>query len=80
MPTILRERGFRFFFFSLEGDEPPHVHVEKGDACAKFWLNPVELAQNHGFRGHELSRLRQMVLARRATFEEAWHEHFGVED
>src|SRR5262249_55675133 len=40
MPTVLIIQGFRFFFFSNEGSEPPHIHVEKGDGYAKFWLNP----------------------------------------
>jgi hypothetical protein len=44
MPTLLRIEGFRFFFYSNEQDEPPHVHVEKGDGEAKFWLQPVALA------------------------------------
>ena len=41
MPTVLRISGFRFFFYSLEGSEPPHIHVEHGGSVAKFWLNPV---------------------------------------
>jgi hypothetical protein len=46
MPTALKLMGFRFFFFSGEGLEPPHIHVEHGDKVAKFWLNPVELAES----------------------------------
>jgi hypothetical protein len=76
MPTILRILGFRFFFYSLEGSEPPHVHVEHGDNVAKFWLEPVSLAEAHGFRSHELNRLRALVIEHRATFLEAWNVHF----
>ena len=43
MPTVLRLGPFRFFFFSNEGTEPPHVHVERGDGHGKFWLDPVAL-------------------------------------
>lgn len=46
MPTVLRAAGFRFFFYSMEGDEPPHIHVEQGDSVAKFWIDPVNLAQS----------------------------------
>ncbi|MBI4007657.1 MAG: DUF4160 domain-containing protein, partial [Planctomycetes bacterium] len=46
MPTILRIKGYRFFFFSLEGREPPHIHVEHAGKYAKFWLEPVELARS----------------------------------
>jgi hypothetical protein len=45
MPTVLRVRGFRFFFFSLERQEPPHIHVEAAETFAEFWLNPVALSK-----------------------------------
>lgn len=44
MPTLLRIEGFRFFFYSSERQEPPHVHVENADGEAKLWLQPVEMA------------------------------------
>ena len=68
MPTVLQISGFRFFFYSLEGAEPPHIHVEHGDKVAKLWLQPVSLAESRGFRSHELNR---------ASFLEAWNVHFG---
>ena len=77
MPTALRIEGYRFFFYSLEGTEPPHIHVERGDAVAKYWLNPVSLANSRGFRAHELNRLRATVIENRASFMEAWNVHFG---
>ncbi len=45
MPTVLRISGFRLFFYSLEGSEPEHIRVEHGDKVAKFWLEPVSLAE-----------------------------------
>ena len=77
MPTILRIYGYRFFFYSLEGSEPPHAHVEHGDKVAKFWLQPISLAESHGFRIHELNRLRLLVIEHRLNFLEAWSAHFG---
>ncbi|HXW42190.1 MAG TPA: DUF4160 domain-containing protein [Xanthobacteraceae bacterium] len=77
MPTVLRIRGFRFFFYSLEGLEPPHIHVEHGDKIAKFWLQPVTLAESRGFRIHELNRLRLLVIEQRLNFLEAWDAYFG---
>lgn len=53
MPTVLNIKGYRFFFYSLEGNEPPHIHVEHGDKVGKFWLNPVNLASSYGFRSHD---------------------------
>ena len=77
MPTILKVLGFRFFFFSGEGAEPPHVHVEHGDKVAKYWLNPVDLAMSEGFRSHELTRIRALVIEHRALFLETGIEDFG---
>lgn len=77
MPKVLEKQGFRFFFFSGEGQEPPHIHVEHGDKVAKYWLQPVELASSEGFRAHELSKLRMLVIEHRNLFLEKWHEHFS---
>ncbi len=77
MPTVLRIDAYRFFFYSLEGSEPPHIHVERGDEIAKFWLSPVRLAQSRGFRSHELNRLQAVVIENRATFLEAWNGYFS---
>ena len=77
MPTVHVEDGFRFFFFSNEGDESPHIHVERGDGYAKFWLAPVTLAQAAGLKTQELSRARAIVDEHRAEFEERWNEYFG---
>ena len=77
MPTVLRISGLRFFFYSLEIGEPPHIHVESESKTAKYWLKPVELARSQGFRAQELTRLRALVIEHREKFEEAWHGHFG---
>jgi hypothetical protein len=77
MPTILREGGFRFFFFSREGQEPPHIHVEAAERYAKFWLRPVSLASTFGFRSQELTQLLRFVEQHQSQFEEAWNEYFG---
>ncbi len=76
MPTVFRIRGHRFFFFSNEGDEPPHIHVETAEKYAKFWLSPVTLAQAAGYNAKELTRLRVMVQERRDFFREKWDEYF----
>jgi len=77
MPTILRIKGYRFFFFSLEGNEPAHIHVEHGDYVAKFWLSPINLASSYGFRSHELAKIRVLVIEHNELFLEKWHEYFG---
>ena len=75
MPTVLREAGYRFYFYSRENHEPPHIHVEHGDRLAKFWLDPVELASSKRFRAHELGEVRNLVVQYRLIFLEAWHDH-----
>lgn len=77
MPTVLRIKGYRFFFFSLEGNEPPHIHIEHGDKVAKVWLNPVNLASSSGFRSHELTEIRAIVLEHSKAFLERWNEYFS---
>ena len=77
MPTILRIRGYRFFFFSLEGNEPAHIHVERDNAIAKFWLQPVVLASSYNFRNHELRVIRELVEEYRELFLEKWYEYFS---
>jgi Domain of unknown function (DUF4160) len=77
MPTVLRLGGFRFYFYSHEPNEPPHVHVDRGGASAKFWLESVTLVRNFGFSAKEINELHRMVRAQRETLLEAWYGHFG---
>ena len=77
MPTVSRIRGHRFFFFSNEGHEPPHIHVETAENYAKFWLNPVALARSVGYNAKEIRGLRELVEEHRDLFEEKRYEYFG---
>ena len=79
MPALLRVRGYRFFFYSLEDREPAHIHVAQAGRYAKFWLNPVTLAWNRGFRSHELTTIRQLVDENREFFLEKWDAYFSGE-
>jgi hypothetical protein len=78
MPTVLRSGPYRFYFYSHEPNEPSHVHIDRDDLSAKFWLQPVGLARNLGFSPKELRRLHKRVSQRQATLLEAWHGHFGA--
>ncbi len=77
MPTIIRIKGYRFFFFSREGNEPPYIHIEQAERYAKFWLNPVQLAESEGFRSDEITDLRKLVFENKSLFEERWNEYFS---
>lgn len=78
MPTVLRQDGYRFYFFSHEPNEPPHVHVDAGSSTLKAWLAPVELASSHGFRPHEINAILKLVAEHQTVLLEAWHEYFGT--
>jgi hypothetical protein len=78
VPTILRLGSARFFFYSNEAGEPPHIHVERAGATAKFWLDPVSLASSSRLSDHELRWLERQVEGHRERFLEAWREYFGA--
>ena len=80
MPVILRDKGFRFFFYSHEGEprEPPHVHIRKDGSEAKFWLTPdVRCAWNRRFDERTLKLLENRVIEQQQEFEEQWHVFFA---
>ncbi|SFS15770.1 DUF4160 domain-containing protein [Yoonia litorea] len=80
MPTVYRLDGYRFFFYSNEGDprEPVHIHVMKGGAEAKFWVRPViRLERSYGFDARTLRKLARMIESNGKLISEAWDEHFG---
>jgi len=77
MPTVLRTGPYRFFFYANDRDEPRHVHVERDENRAKFWLNPVRLSASGGFGRMEINRLRMMVVENEIAFSRAWDEFFG---
>ena len=80
MPTIFRWKGYRFFFYSNEGDpsEPVHIHVIKDTNVAKFWLEPaVALAESYGMSSQELNKLQKVVENNAKIIKRAWYEYFG---
>lgn len=78
MPTVLNTGPYRFYFYSHEPNEPPHVHVDRDALSAKFWLNPVALARNRGFSARELRKIEDLTRQNRAGLLEAWNGHFGI--
>jgi hypothetical protein len=79
MPRVFVWNGYRFFFYSNEGDplEPVHVHVRKAESVAKFWIQPeIRLASSWGFSSSELTALEKIVTERHSIIRKAWHEHF----
>jgi hypothetical protein len=76
MPTALQDGPHSFVFFSSDRGEPPHIHVKRDRQVAKFWLNPVMLVKNQGFKEYELNHITYLVVTPQAILMEAWHDYF----
>jgi len=77
MPTISKVGPYRFFFYAGDKSEPPHIHVERDDRIAKFWLDPIRLQRSGGFSRVEISKIRKIINEHHSKLLEAWHEYFG---
>lgn len=76
-PTVFKESGYRFFFFSRE-EERMHVHIVSSEGEAKFWLEPeIELARNHGHSRKQLKNIESLIEVRHDELVSAWKQHFG---
>jgi len=78
MPTVLRHGPYTFVFFSSDQNEPIHVHVKRDCAIAKFWLEPVSLAKNRGFKKPALKEIAKLVERFQQPLVEAWHDYFSA--
>ncbi len=77
MPTVMRVGSYRLFFYSGDGNEPPHVHVECDDKVAKFWLDPVRFQKSGGFNQKEINRIHKIIIKNKTNLMEYWNEFFG---
>ncbi|MGA8770684.1 MAG: DUF4160 domain-containing protein [Rhodomicrobium sp.] len=77
MPTVLRVGPYRFFFYSSDGGEHAHIHVERDECVAKFWLNLVRLSRSGGFRAKEIAAVAALVSENKDKLLEAWDAAFG---
>jgi hypothetical protein len=76
-PTVVRVRGYRFYFFSRE-ETRPHVHVQHATGEAKIWLEPVmEVAENYGLSPQRLRTALRLAQENENAIRRAWREHFG---
>jgi len=77
LPTVSRFGPYRFFFYAGDRDEPKHVHVERDDRIAKFWLDPIRLQSSGGFSRVEIARIEKLVNNHRIELMEVWNDYFG---
>ena len=77
MPVVLRLKGYRFEFFSLDVGEPPHVHVERDEKTAKIWIESLVVARNNGFSSRELMKVAAIVAEHQQEWLARWRREFG---
>lgn len=78
MPRVKDIPGpYRLFFYSFDCNEPKHVHAQREKRVCKLWLEPVDLASNHGFAAQELMTIRRLIQSNLERIVEAWNEHCG---
>ena len=77
MPTVLRIGPYRLFFYAGDRDEPPHVHVERDDYTAKFWLHPVRFDHSRGFSRQEIHRIQNIVEEHQIELLKKWNAYFS---
>jgi hypothetical protein len=77
MPTALRVGPYRCFFYSSDGVEPRHVHVQRDDALAKVWLDPVHVEHSVGFSASEIRTVRSIIAEHQRALVRRWDEYFG---
>lgn len=76
VPTVFYRNGFRFYFWSEEGKEPAHIHVNKGNGTAKYWLVPeIECEFSYGFKLSEERYIRATIKKEYKTLISAWNEY-----
>jgi len=79
MPTVLRIGAYKFYFYSHEPNEPPHIYIDRENMSVKFWLDPVALAANIGFSPKELRKIEKLVIEHNKELLEAWYGYFGTD-
>ncbi|MBI1824964.1 MAG: DUF4160 domain-containing protein [Planctomycetes bacterium] len=77
MPTLFRSGPYRVFVYASDRSEPPHVHVERDDRIAKFWLDPIQLQRSGGFSRSDLAQIEKLLRAKQTELLEAWHDYFS---
>lgn len=78
MPTVCQVGPYSFIFFSSDKGEPPHIHVRRDRQLVKFWLQPISLSKNRGFKDYELNDILQLVETYEQQLLEAWHDYFDT--
>ena len=76
MPTVLRDGPYRFFFYSSDRDEPHHIHVERDNNVAKFWLDPIRMEKSGNLRSSEIRDIERVLVENQRRLLESWDAYF----
>ena len=74
MPTVLRIGGYRFHFYSDEGNEPPHIHVRCADGECKFWLEPILLASAGRLSIRDIRKIEKYIYENQEILIKAYYD------
>lgn len=79
MPTVLQISSYRFYFYSYDCGEPRHMHVDRENKSAKFWLDPdVSLAENYGYGRKELRDIERIARENLEKLRYEWDAFCGT--
>jgi hypothetical protein len=74
MPTCLRIRGYRFYAYAEEGNEPAHVHIDKGSGTMKVWLADISVVFSEGLKPAEIRTALALVRENPFGLQQPWNE------
>ena len=80
MPTVLRIGSYRFHFYSDEGREPPHIHIETPEGECKFWLDPIRLVRNRGVPATTIQKIERLVFLHNELLKDKYYEYFSYRE
>lgn len=72
MPVVLRVKGYKFWFYEVDLNEPPHVHAGRESKEAKYWLDPVRMARAGKFKPRDLRQIERIIHENRDFLLSAW--------
>ncbi len=76
MPTILLVRGWRFFFYANEAQEPIHIHCQKAEQECKYWLDrknfALEEAYSFNLNNHDRREVKRIIFEYFEFIESEW--------
>ena len=80
MPSVLFIHGWRLFFYSNEGNEPIHIHAEKGDMECKFWLieEEIEIVESYSYNLTPSAKkeVKKIIYYNFELIIDSWNQHF----